>query len=258
MALGLQLSQTGIMDLTEKDPKQDVGALARARSSLYDLLALGFSLPSEELLQTLGARIPQILGEGEALCPWPGLKGELERLRTFAGKNPGEQEKLLATLRLEYTRLFVGPYTLIVPPYESIYREPTRTVMGTSTLDVMRRYEEAGFLLSPSFKELPDHVAVELEFLALLSGEEAEAWERGDLAKAFRLLRLEEAFLRDHLGEWIRGFSDRLVSSTESPFYQAMAELARAYVPLDQDYAAALVHLLEEASNAQDYLPGEG
>ncbi|MFN3477256.1 MAG: molecular chaperone [Candidatus Methylomirabilales bacterium] len=257
MALGLHLiKDRQLMDLMEKDPRQDARALARARSSLYDLLALGFSPPSEELLQAWGTRLLQVLEEAEALFTWPGLKGELERLRTFAGKDQEGREKLLADLRLEYTRLFIGPYGLPVPPYESVYRE--RTVMGASTLDVLRRYEEAGFIFSPSFKELPDHVAVELEFLALLSSEEAEAWERGDTAKAFHLLRLEEAFLRDHLGEWIGGFSDRLVSSTEGPFYQAMAELLQAYVPLDQDYAAAFVHLLEEASNLQDRLPGEG
>lgn len=246
------------MGLMRKDPGQDAGALAKARSSVYDLLVLGFSPPSEELLQALGARLLRTLEEAETLFIWPDLVGKLERLRTFAGKDQGEPEKFLADLKLEYTRLFVGPYGLPVPPYESVYREPTRTVMGASTLDVLRRYEEAGFVLSPSFKELPDHVAVELEFLALLSSEEAEAWERGDVAESLRLLRSEEAFLRDHLGAWIGGFCDRLVSSTKGPFYQAMAELARAYVPLDRDHAAALVHLLEEESNPQDYLLCEG
>lgn len=246
------------MDLMRKDPGQDAGALAKARSSVYDLLVLGFSPPSEELLQALEARLPQVLEEAETLFIWPNLVGKLERLQTFAGKDRGRCEKFLADLKLEYTRLFMGPYGLPVPPYESVYREPTRTVMGASTLDVLRRYEEAGLVLSPSFKELPDHVAVELEFLALLSSEEAEAWERGDAAESLRFLRLEEAFLRDHLVPWIGSFCDRVVSSTEGPFYQAMAELAQAYIPLDRDHAAALVHLLEEASNLQDRLPCEG
>ena len=228
-----------------KDPWRDAGAIARARSSLYDLLALGFSPPSEELLQALGARLLQVLEERVTLFAWPNLVGELERLRTFVGKGRGGQEKLLADLKLEYTWLFVGPYGLPVPPYESVYREPQRTVMGASTIDVLKRYEEAGFALSPSFKELPDHVAVELDFLALLSSEEAEAWERGDPAEALLFLRLEEAFLRDHLVTWIGSFCDRVVSSTEGPFYQAMAELARTYVLLDRDHAAAMVHLLE-------------
>jgi len=215
-------------------------SLAGARASVYDLLALGFSDPTEGSLEALRSRLLEVLKEEGILFNWPGFEKELGRLQAAAG-----QGKLLTRLRLEYTRLFVGPYSLPTPPYESVYREPEPVVMGGSTLDVLKRYEEAGFRLASSFKDLPDHVAVELQFMALLCEEEAQAWEREDPTVALTLLRREEGFLRDHLARWVPSFCERVLSSTECSFYQAMASLARDYILLDQDHTASLVRLLE-------------
>ena len=68
-------------------------------------------------------------------------------------------------LSVEYATLFVGPYELKAPPYGSVYLDEGRRVMGDSTIEVIRMYQEAGLTLDENFKELPDHIAVELEFI---------------------------------------------------------------------------------------------
>src|SRR5512143_3518073 len=83
-------------------------------------------------------------------------------------------------LEQEFTRLFLGPGRPVAHLYESVYREG-RT-MGESTLDVRRRLVEEA--LTPNGQTLPDHVGIELAFMAHLAAREALAWDAGDSGKA--------------------------------------------------------------------------
>lgn len=191
---------------------------ARDRASIYELLALGFSLPSAELAEAISKTIVPLS------FPFLDPKGLIP----------------------EYHRLFVGPAQLPAPPYESVYREGWR-VMGETTLDVKRQYEEAGYALAPSFTELPDHVTAELAFMALLAEEEARAWEAGDVSAALSWLEREKAFLGDHLTRWVPAFCERLLASTDAPFYRRLAVALREFVTLNAERVKALTGLLEEA-----------
>jgi len=71
----------------------------------------------------------------------------------------------LTELKQEYTRLFISSFpTLPCPPYESYYREGL--LLGKTSLEVSDFYQNHGFQFSLE-GEAPDHVAAELEFLAL-------------------------------------------------------------------------------------------
>lgn len=191
---------------------------ARARADSYELLALALSPPSAELAEAVS--------KANAPFALPTL-------------SPVE-------LIPEYHRLFVGPGSLPAPPYESVYREGWR-VMGETTLEARRQYDAAGYALDPSFSELPDHVVAELAFMALLAGEEAEAWEAEDAAAALTWLERERAFLDDHLTRWLPAFCDRLLAVTDVPFYRGLADTIREFITLDLERVAALTGLLEEA-----------
>jgi len=191
---------------------------AKARASIYELLALGLSLPSAELAEAVSKTAAPLS------FPFLDPKGLIP----------------------EYHRLFVGPGHLPVPPYESVYRENWQ-VMGETTVDVKRQYAEAGYALAPSFTELPDHVTAELAFMALLAEEEAKAWETEDISAALAWLERERAFLQDHLTQWLPAFCDRLPASTEAPFYRRLAVALREFIALDAERVKALTEVLEEA-----------
>lgn len=213
--------------------------MAEVRASLYSALASGFSAPDEGTLKEISGRLSEVLREASSLFVMPVLEDTIKNFD--ASINASDR----TSLKAEYHRLFVGPYKLPAPPYASVYLESEPTIMGTSTLEVLRMYEEAGFLLSPSFKDLPDHVAVELEFMALLCEEERRAWRRGGLCEAAKLISLEESFLRGHLVRWIPNFTSKILASTEFLFYWALASLVKDYVLLDLDCVRALRRLLE-------------
>jgi TorA maturation chaperone TorD len=132
-------------------------------------------------------------------------------------------------LETEYARLFVGPGRPVAHPYESVYREGK--VMGDCTVAVRRHYTAERLASEDHF--LPDHIAVELEFMAHLARREAEALERDDENEALACLRRQEAFLREHLGRWLPSFCRKVLTSGAHPFYANLAERTWEHVAQD-------------------------
>jgi TorA maturation chaperone TorD len=76
----------------------------------------------------------------------------------------GQGQDDLRVLQGEYVRLFINALPEVpCPPYGSFYLEGA--LMGESTVQVRNLYLSYGFQTD----EMADHVAVELEFLALLA-----------------------------------------------------------------------------------------
>src|SRR4030043_2079977 len=109
-------------------------------------------------------------------------------------------------LAVEYARLFVGPYELKAPPYGSVYLDGGRRVMGDSTMEVVRIYEKTGLAMDKDFKELPDHIAVELEFMFFLIYKEGEALEKLEKDKALAFREIRNHFFNRFFSPWILPF----------------------------------------------------
>jgi len=117
----------------------------------------------------------------------------------------------------EYERLFVGPGQVPCPPYESFWREDVpvdirRTLMGPCTAELKELYHELGLQVSPQPRELPDHVAVELEAIAYAVVFE----ETGAVAK-----RLFD----EHLCQFLPRLCRAVAHDARSPFYRDLAAL---------------------------------
>jgi TorA maturation chaperone TorD/ferredoxin len=140
-------------------------------------------------------------------------------------------------------RLFVGPLPPLAHPYESVYRTPEGRLMGAVTTQVRRAYAEAGLAIAEDSRELPDQLTVELEFMAFLTNEEANALEQRNDDLVIAILERQAAFLRDHLTRWVPEFSHRVVSAGESDFYSTAATTLAAFVV--QDLTGTQVRLRE-------------
>lgn len=134
------------------------------------------------------------------------------------------------TLLVDYTRLFLGPVDTLAKPYGSAWLGDQQAVMQDSTVAVQQLYEEGGFEISEDFRELPDHVAAELEFLYLLIFRETEAQRDGDLESVNAMTALRQRFLAEHLGAWIGAFTRAMETGAQTTFYRELAELTRLFV----------------------------
>lgn len=134
-------------------------------------------------------------------------------------------------LLVDYTRLFLGPVNARANPYGSVWLGPDGLAMQDSTMAVAGLYEEGGFELSEDFRDLPDHVAAELEFLYLLLFRENRAGADDAVA-------LKRRLLGEHLGRWIGPFSKAVQAGAQCSFYRELGELTNRFVAMEAKRAA--------------------
>ena len=131
------------------------------------------------------------------------------------------------TLLLDYSRLFLGPFEIPAKPYGSIYLEGEDVVMGDSTINAKSYYQAADFEIADDFREVPDHVAVELEFLYLLSFRQSHSAKD---ASEKDWGKLEQQFLTEHLGRWAGPFTEKIGKHAGTDFYRLLGELTQAFI----------------------------
>ena len=190
-------------------------------SDAYRLLAASFCDPERDTL--LEENVPgQLESTLQAICPTAAeVSSQLARWL---------QEATQQELQVEYARLFVGPHSLLAPPYGSVYLDGDHSVMGPSTVQVGRLYQEAGLELDPDGSEPPDHVAIELEFAHFVTSEEARRREEGDDRGATKLSALRRLFLTRYLLPWAPSFCEDVQRHTESPYFAALAGTLKSFL----------------------------
>ena len=191
------------------------------RNGLYSLLAAVFR---EELTEGLLRKLlaPDFLN---TLAEAGIDTGELSALML--------DDAFIEDLTLEFSRLFMGPGKH-VPPYESVHLGGDGgTLWGPETSAVKKFIGKSGFTYDENYHGLPDHISVELEFMAHLTGLEAEAWQLHNSEKAINCLRFQKEFLNRHLNLWAGKFADKVAELAELPLYPKMAKLTRDFVEAD-------------------------
>lgn len=139
----------------------------------------------------------------------------------------------LQDLLVDYTRLFLGAPQALAKPYASVWLTQEPELMQDSAMDLLRLYEQGGFEIDPEFRDLPDHVAVELEFLYLLSYQQIQAQATSDEQALQALAVLRTAFLVGHLGRWLGPFILAVHDHAQCAFYRELAEFTELFVRLE-------------------------
>jgi TorA maturation chaperone TorD len=137
------------------------------------------------------------------------------------------------TLLVDYARLFLGPVQPLAQPYGSVWLSGETTLMQDSTTALLELYNQGGFEIDPEFRELPDHVAVELEFLYLLMCRQSQAHTHGHGDDATAAASLQQQFLGQHLGAWIAPFTAAMKVGARTAFYRELAELTERFVRIE-------------------------
>lgn len=215
----------------------DFSQLAEARSNLYKLFAnLYLREPSKELIKKM--REKEFLSHFSKVSQGASGVKRLERfLKKFDEENYNE-------LKQEYMNLFTIPANQYVKPYESVYRD-RGLVMGESTIAVKKMYKRAGAEISHEYKGLPDHFGLELEFMHFLCQREADAWKLKDKDLVLKYLRVQRAFLEDHLTRWTDDFCSEVAALAKLDFYKGVAEITKGYVTQDLEEVELLTREVE-------------
>lgn len=139
----------------------------------------------------------------------------------------------LQALLVDYTRLFLGPAQALAQPYGSFWLKAPAQTQDNPPLAVLDLYREGGFEIDEEFRELPDHVAVELEFLYLLTFTRNQAHALGKTSEVSSTELLQRRFLNEHLGAWIGPFAAAVNSGAETAFYRELAAFSERFVRME-------------------------
>ena len=216
----------------------DRANLAKARGDMYNFLSAAFLEPPGKTLVTA-------LSSNGLLEALENIFGPaaVNDLRMFVSQFQGDYE----SSDQEFQDLFMVPLGRYVTPYEAVYRDEREVgdervrglLAGPSTLAVKQLYREAGMAVSEDFKELPDHVGLELACMKFLCEAEARAWVQEDLDSVRRMRDFQKRLLHEHLLLWVPELCRRIRKNAVGPLYRGIAELVEAYLEMEANIDSA-------------------
>ena len=202
-----------------------------ARSLIYNTLSLCYAYPDEKVYASIAAG-EWIRGFREALHLLDE-KNFNDYLRAIEQAISGAEEGEQLAMAREYTRLFISAFPhVIAPPYGSIYLEKDRLVYANSTSEVLRFYDETGFTLKEDLKDLPDHIAHELEFMGTLAGEECQA----SGSEKIKLEEIQMNFLSRFILPWVPTFCEKVAEHSRNSFYHHLGNLTKEFINFEKNY----------------------
>ncbi|MBX7105760.1 MAG: molecular chaperone TorD family protein [Gemmataceae bacterium] len=223
----------------------DIPAVNLARETIYRFVAAGMRHPAEQLLPMRDAASIDLLREAIGLLR--DEAAEVDVHRGF-GEEPADAmdaTELIAWLTgpaddlfAEYDRVFgIGP-TADFPPYETEFcanQEPFYRAQQMA--DVAGFYKAFGLNVARGRPDRPDHLALELEFMALLLTNERLALEsisdfRDEHVAVCRAT--QRSFFNDHVSWWVPSFAAGLRRKADTGPYAALGYLLAAFMPLER------------------------
>jgi TorA maturation chaperone TorD len=192
--------------------------ILKMQAGFYRLLSALYRYPLRgEILQMLSELKPQ------ADSPLADGLGQVQ-----AALDVLDVSALEERLNIEMTRLMEGPGLTPAPPYASFYLNGQQ-LMGPSAQAARCAYLEWQAL--PEQASIPpDHVALELGFLAVLTEKAMTDDEDQQLAA----LRASHTVLREQVQPWLSRFCADLESNSREPFFAALARLTLQVIEADR------------------------
>lgn len=189
------------------------------RGDCFKLLAACFYEPDRALF------IEERVGEKLGLL--------LDNFTSTAARQARQMQTIIVELAqekmsIDHATLFLGPFELLAPPYGSVYIERNRRVMGKSSVNAARYYQEAG--VSVDIKEPPDHIVIELEFMYYLCSKEASAAQNGQHAEVIDFKELQTRFYYHAIKPWVGDFCAAIRTGTDNSFYLNLADCLDSFL----------------------------
>lgn len=193
---------------------------AAAQADLCRLLAACYYEPGPEFAEE--RLLDSIVDAARRIDPV--LAAGAERLKAAFASESSD------VLLVDYAHLFLGPVGTLAQPYESAWIAQESEALMDSTQALLELFADGGFEVDEQFRDLPDHIAVELEFLYTLRFRIAAAIASGDQAAIDGARALQWNLLEQHLGLWLGDFRQAVEAGAECRFYRELADLTVRFV----------------------------
>ncbi|EMN1409483.1 molecular chaperone TorD family protein [Enterobacter cloacae] len=108
----------------------------------------------------------------------------------FPESRAWQQDEALE-VEYDFNALFVGPATLLAPPYASVYLDEEPLLMGATTLRVREFLQNMGLFVTEENSVPDDHISYEMELAVMLSVHARHSPQYHDALTRFVLGHLE-------------------------------------------------------------------
>jgi TorA maturation chaperone TorD len=224
----------------------EIGDQDLARECLYRFLAASLSDPRHSMFrlvlgnenQSAALQAAELLRDNAVPDPVPLGFGERPAGERDLTELIAEFRRPLDDLLTEYDRTFGLIFTPECPPYETEYCPNSEPFFRSQQLaDVAGFYRAFGLDVAESQPERPDHIVLELEFMALLLTKERLARPNdGSLAEEQALIchNAQRTFFSEHLIWWVPSFASGLRRKSGGGPYAAVAQALAAFFPIER------------------------
>lgn len=183
----------------------------------YNSLAHAFNYPDEELAKLLSSGE---FTENLLKVSPENLKADLSALLIYCQK---DKDEILIELQRDYTWMFFASKPRIAYLFGSAYKEGK--LYQDSTFKIARLYHETGLRIKDAFKLPPDHIALELEFMAYLAFNEGKALKDANKKNLTYAIEMQEHVLKDYLSPLAVNIGKRIIDKARTEFYRIMGRL---------------------------------
>ncbi len=228
------------MGRKETRDSKAMAEIAGGRARVYDLLVGVFgNIPDQHYLdRIMGDDLKQFL---ETCCDMNSVTfksgvDHVNEYRSLAGNR--QAGEILEEMAVDRTGIMRGTgHHDLKPPHETLYRGQEKA--GESLLEIKRFYRKSGLMPADRVNESPDYLCIELDFMRLLCLREQKQWSINE--NAAETMAQEEAFLSNHLGNWVGAFCGQARKHARTDFYRGFAMILEAFVAMDLEYIHGMV-----------------
>ncbi|MBO7730157.1 MAG: molecular chaperone TorD family protein [Lachnospiraceae bacterium] len=215
--------------------------LNQYREWMYRFLASVF-IQEIDALMLASLRVMEFPAFEETTVPWQqdlnaGFRLIESYLNGFEGKSEEEITALLEDLAADYAKVFLAAGDAAGKaafPYESIYTGFDSAFGGSLQMNLSALYASKGLTMREDmFKIMEDHIGLELNYMAALLKEEADAEEA---SVADQLHSEQNDFFQSHLINWALQFAADIYKYTERDFYKGIARMTMGFMEAEQAF----------------------
>ena len=153
--------------------------------------------------------------------------------RTMYNYLKGTWEDTLLDLARDYARTFIGHGNngrSAAYPFESVHTSEKRLLMQDARDEVLAIYRANLLKKGEEWNDCEDHIALELEFMQVMSERTAKALKEGKEDEAVEMLKTQRAFVGQHLANWVPMFVSDIKYFSQTDLYIGAGELLLGFV----------------------------
>jgi len=221
------------------------------RQAYYNLLvSLFWKEPTGELIRSLLDGISERIDAARNLEPL--LAEGWQEIEQFLVQAPVEYA--VEAVTDEYTRIFIGPHSPEVNPYESFYL--TGCLLDRPLANLRTHLKAIGIEKQEGYTEPEDFLAFELEVMRWLISKQMGAMNPEEEK---RWLRLQSDFLKEHLLVWAPACARDIETARGAMFYRGAAKVLGGFLGVERSlfhgWGVDRITSLEEARQHYATIP---